>query len=538
MNRRDVHGSSDAARSLMIAAAIVAAVLQLIPSAVGPALAEDSPRTLGVVYADGRQTEDIALHRIEKPSEELFVSAYDLARIFRATRYWNSGARKLTLRIDDHKYTFTLDTRVVVIDGGNPVLLRVPVRYEEGAVMIPLEFISEVLVDRAFEKIELDEERLILAIGSLEYNITGISFVGDEETTSAVLDLKEELLYHVDSETPGLLRLKIYGGKLNALKFNATAGKGLFNRIRAEQTEHDSYLFFDVKKAAAKFRVEFLEPEGGESAGRKLAIYLEKGELPDIPETEFAGKKMTEILDDNSRGRRKTIAKIAIDPGHGGVDRGKTGPSGVDEKDVNLEIAFMLRDRLAEAYGVDVILTRIGDELVPLDRRAEIANSEGADLFISIHCNGWFHPDAGGFETFFLSPARTEEDTRLAREENASVRFENPGLQSHEVDDLDFILWDMVQNQFINESSKLAEFIQRELSEQLEIRNRGVKQAGLIVLKGLKMPAVLVEMAFLSNPQEEKLLQDQAFRRKVVQGIVEAVGRFQNQYSNGAYGTD
>ena len=161
------------------------------------------------------------------------------------------------------------------------------------------------------------------------------------------------------------------------------------------------------------------------------------------------------------------------------------------------------------------------------------AGSSYSSIFVSIvrRCNGWFHPDAGGFETFFLSPARTEDESRLAREENASIQFENPGLSPEEADDLDFILWDMVQNEFITESSELAELIQQELSEVLDIRNRGVKQAGFKVLKGIQMPAVLIEAAFLSNPEEERLLQDPDFQRRIVRGIVEGIRRFQNRYA-------
>ena len=518
-------------------AAVAAAVLLMCiaaPAGGGPAVppaADEPDATIGVVYADGRPTEDVALFRVEEGSDELFLSAYHVARIFKATKFWNPGARKLVLRIGIRRYLFTIDTRVVLVDN-EPVLLRVPVKYEQGSVMIPLEFISEVLAPSSREDIELDEERLVLTIGSPDYNITHIAFEEGDEGTRAVLTLTEELLYHVDSETPGLLRLKIYGGSLNSLLFTIPQGEGLFNRVRAEQTEHDAYLFFDVKRSAARFRVEFETDGEGRDVVRRLVIFLEKGELPEIPEVDYAGKRMLEILDEDARQRwREPLQRIAIDPGHGGIDNGKVGRSGVKEKDINLEIAMLLQERLLDALSVDIVMTRIEDELVPLERRAEIANAEGADLFISIHCNGWFHPDAGGFETFFLSPARTEDESRLAREENESTRFENPGLSAEEADDLDFILWDMVQNEFITESSELAELIQQELSEVLDIRNRGVKQAGFKVLKGIQMPAVLVEVAFLSNNEEERLLQDTDFQQRIVQGIVEGIRRFQNRYS-------
>ena len=507
------------------AAAVVAfLLLALCPAAIP---ADDPDATLGVVYADGRQTEDVPLYRLEKGSEELYISTYDVARIFKATKYWSPEARKLVLRIDSRRYLITIDTRVVVIDE-EPMLLRVPVRYADGSVWVPLEFVAEVLSPRSWETIELDEERLVLTIGSPDYNITDIHFVEDDDGTRAEIDLTEELLYHVNSDTPGILRIKIYGGRLNPLKLTVPEGKGLFNRVRAEQTEHDAYLFFDVKRAAARFKVEF------ESAGevlereRKLVIFLERGELPEIPDVDYAGKRMLEILDDEAVGRERTpIRIIAVDPGHGGVDNGKVGVTGVLEKDVNLEVALMLRNRLENELGFEVLLTRQSDELIPFDERVEIANSAEADVFISIHCNGWYSPSAGGVETFFLAPARTEEEARLAREENASIRFENSDLDPAEVDDLDFILWDMVQNEFINESSELAEIVQKELVDELDIRNRGVKQGGLRVLKGLRMPAVLVELAFLSNPKEEELLTDRDFRERAIRGIVEAIRRYQ-----------
>jgi len=106
----------------------------------------------------------------------------------------------------------------------------------------------------------------------------------------------------------------------------------------------------------------------------------------------------------------------------------------------------MLRDLLVSDYNMEVVMTRTEDVLVPLMRRAEIANAEGADIFVSIHCNGWFHPEAGGYEAFFLSQAKTEEATRLAMEENASMQFEGSSVSAEELDDLGFMLWDMVQN--------------------------------------------------------------------------------------------
>jgi len=518
-------------RSVLLAASVLACLAALASS-----LRAAPGRSLGVVYADGRQTEDVPLAKLDKDSDELFICAYDLARIFKATKFWNPGNRKLVLRIGNHRYMFTIDTRVVVVDE-TPTLLRMNVRYDENSIMIPLEFITLVLAPRSVEKIALDTNRLLLSIGSPEYNVTAIGIVDDKDGTRAVLSMTEELLYHIDSDTPGILRLKIYGGRLNPLRFTLPEGKGLLNRVRAEQMERDAYLFFDVKKSVLRYRVEFegeetgTAPAGDVKAPKKLVLFLERGKLPEIPGADFAGKKMVEMLDEGAQRKIiEPVRKIAVDPGHGGSDIGRMGASGAKEKDLNLQIALMLRDRLMEELGVDVVMTRTEDVLVPLDERVEAANTAGAQLFISIHCNGWFTSDAEGFEVFFLAPARTEDEERLGRDENASVAFENQNL-TDEGGDIDFILWEMVQNEYLNESSDLAEMIQREMSKALGIRNRGVKQTGLRVLKGLTMPGVLIETAFLSNPKEERLLLSAEFREKIVEGAIEAVRKFQSRYA-------
>ncbi len=498
----------------------------------GGAVSAASSESLGVVYSDGRPTEDVALAELERESDELFISAFDLARIFKATKFWNPGNRKLVMRIGSRRYLFTLDTRAVLVDE-TPVLMRVPVRYEDGAVMVPLEFITDILAPRSALKISLDRQRLLLSIGVPEYNVTGIEISDGREGTRAALTLTEELLYHIDSETPGILRLKIYGGRLDPAQFAIPDGKGLLNRVRAEQMEHDTYLYFDVKKTVKRYKVEFEAAGTGErdGASRRLVLFLERGPLPDIPPAEFAGRKMIEMLEEGARRAIiDPVRTIAIDPGHGGANAGRVSPSGFMEKDVNLAIALTLRDRLMQELGVDVVMTRAEDVDVSFEDRVETANTAGAQIFISIHCNGWFTSDAQGFEVFFLAPPRTADEERLAREENAPAGASAARPEASDTD-IDFILWDMVQNEYINESSDLAELIQREMAKSLDIRNRGVKQAGLYVLRGLAMPGVLIETGFLSNAKEERLLQSAAFRDRVAEAIVGAVRTFQSRYA-------
>jgi N-acetylmuramoyl-L-alanine amidase len=198
------------------------------------------------------------------------------------------------------------------------------------------------------------------------------------------------------------------------------------------------------------------------------------------------------------------------------------------EKDVNLAIAERTRELLVQELGVEVVMTREDDHLLSLTRRTEIANEAGGDLFVSIHCNSWFSSEAGGFEAYFLSPARTDRDRAVALAENKADEFS--GGSGDVRSDIDFILWDMVQSEFLNESSHFAELTQKAMGDRLGIRDRGVKQANFTVLQGARMPAVLIETAFLSNPQEESLLVDEDFQQRVAEGLVEAVKRLQERY--------
>lgn len=221
---------------------------------------------------------------------------------------------------------------------------------------------------------------------------------------------------------------------------------------------------------------------------------------------------------------------VVIDAGHGGHDPGARGPGGSPEKDVTLAIALALRQALSAHRGIHVLLTREDDTFVPLGRRARVANEARADLFVSIHANAATRPGAEGFETYFLSAAVTEEARRLAQRENASLRYESDSIDPSSFDDVNFILWDLAQNEYLRESSVLAETIQEELARRVSLRSRGVKQAPLYVLKGAFMPAILFETAFITNPREEALLNDVAFQSHLAEGLAASLAAYLDRY--------
>ena len=226
------------------------------------------------------------------------------------------------------------------------------------------------------------------------------------------------------------------------------------------------------------------------------------------------------------------LRTIVIDPGHGGVEAGSEGKFGTLEKNITLPVSQKLKALIEKNLAYRVVLTRDKDVDVSLENRAAIANNNRAVLFISVHVNGFPRSSARGSETFFLSLNATDEEARrLAYMENNSSEIESK-ISSEDEDDIMMILWDMAQSAFIKQSSELAESIQRELNSLLGTRNRGIKQAPFKVLTGVACPAVLVEIAFISNPSEERKLKTDDFQDNVAQAIYRGISNFLKTYQN------
>ena len=224
---------------------------------------------------------------------------------------------------------------------------------------------------------------------------------------------------------------------------------------------------------------------------------------------------------------------MVIDPGHGGEEVGALGPGGAMEKDVTLGIARKLRGALVNGLGVQAFLTRDRDVEVPLDERAAFANNYKADLFISIHANASRSHGAKGSEVYFLSYQSTDEESRRVAASEGAVEVSSSVAAGS---DLALILWDMAQAEHLEASSALATRIQEELAEVTGSQGRGIKQAPFRVLVGAAMPAVLLEVAFISNAEEEKLLVSEAYQNKVVGAVVRGVARYQHQRASVAGG--
>jgi len=214
------------------------------------------------------------------------------------------------------------------------------------------------------------------------------------------------------------------------------------------------------------------------------------------------------------------VKRIMLDPGHGGEDPGALGPNGLKEKDVVLKLAHLIGNKLESRLGVEVLYTRTNDVFIPLAKRPALANSKKADLFISLHLNASPDPKAKGIEVYYLNFTTDPEAMRVAALEN---RANNQGLA-----ELQDLVKAVLANTKLNESRELATKIQRELVRHLskyypDVEDRGVKYAPFLVLVGTRMPAVLIEVDFITNPEIAKRFTDGEYLENIAEGIVKGI---------------
>ncbi|MHC1704838.1 MAG: N-acetylmuramoyl-L-alanine amidase [Tenuifilaceae bacterium] len=230
------------------------------------------------------------------------------------------------------------------------------------------------------------------------------------------------------------------------------------------------------------------------------------------------------------------IKKVVIDPGHGGRDPGTVGSKSY-EKDIALSISLKFGALISKnLQDVEIIYTRNHDKSVPLDERSKIANASGADLFISIHCNSSPSKSAYGTETYVLGLHKSEDNLDVAMRENAVITYEEDYSSKYEGYDPksteSFIIFTLMQNSFIEQSLSFANDVQTEFKQHAKRYNRGVKQAGFLVLWKASMPSVLIEVGYLSNAREEAYLTSEAGQNSIASAIYRAFDTYKKHIDN------
>lgn len=284
------------------------------------------------------------------------------------------------------------------------------------------------------------------------------------------------------------------------------------NKIRVGQFDTSTVrIVFELLKPDYEFKVIQLE----NPFRIVIDIYLKGG-----------SKQLSKELEKKKESQISLKRTIVIDPGHGGKDPGAIGPTGLKEKDVVLDVALKVRELLKSDPQYDIVLTRDQDIFIPLNKRTEIANKINADLFISIHANASTNSYARGVETYLLNWTDDEEAIRVAARENAISVKKMKQLKG----ELGFMLASLEREAKRDDSVRLAGYIHNSMADELKNdfsrHNNGVKQALFYVLVGAQMPSCLLEISYISNPEEERLLDDESYRMKIAQSLVEGIKNY------------
>lgn len=524
---------------------------------------------------DGRQVE-IPIQRI---GGVRYVALAALARGFGGAVDWLDPGEHASAVFLGERVVFRRGSPFVEARGSLHQIPRAP-RFQDGELFVPFAFIQQGLPAIFPERFDFEAEGASLhggppggSLSGIEYLIApGLTtlrffFVGTPPTGLAA-----------DNSVPHTLVVRAPGARLERLDPRGVARLGLVDSLHVERDPQgaprlvfflaeDTFLYqVATLVEPAGFEVTLFSPASGVDEEAVLARGAPSplGGLPPPPIRRGVsagpppgGRAEAPPADASSGGQAETspaetvpppavetplaaerpkrsertgIRTVVIDAGHGGRDAGAIGPTELREKDVTLQVARGLQAELERRSDLRVVLTRDRDVFVPLTTRTRMANEARADLFVSIHCNAARSRSGAGFETYFLSEAKTEDARRVAQMENSSLRFENPEIDPEQLGELNFILWDLAQNEYLRESSFLAELVQNGLDDELDLQDRGVKQAGFWVLNGAWMPAVLVETAFISNPSEERLLGSVEFQRKLVDGIADSLLEYVDVY--------
>ncbi|MGH7310704.1 MAG: N-acetylmuramoyl-L-alanine amidase family protein, partial [Candidatus Rokuibacteriota bacterium] len=406
------------------------------------------------------------------------------------------------LRVPGHVVTFTRNWAQVLVDG-QPVVLDAPVRVKAGAWLVPETFVARVLprMTQAGPPAALPKTAVQTAAGALEE----LRFRSYPSFTRVVLETSQAVTYRLEQSGPREARVRVVGFRSEPRIEEVR--DGLVAEVRVERAGRDLLL-----------RVVF-EGQPGEV---KAMTLLDPHRLV----LDF-GRPVDETI--GERVQAAPLRAIVLDAGHGGQDTGAVGPSGLTEKELVLDVTRRVAKLVEEQLKIKVLLTRDDDNFVTLRDRTTMANRARADLFVSIHANAHRHA-VSGVETYFLSSEATDNAARqLAALENSVVELEAPSPRARP-DFVKAILWDLAQSEFQTESSRLAEIVQDSMTQALRMPNRGVKQAGFYVLGGAAMPAVLIEVGFVSNPQEERRLRDSRYRDEIARAIVAGLVEYRRHW--------
>jgi N-acetylmuramoyl-L-alanine amidase len=460
---------------------------------------------LTLLSADGRRTLPITML-----SDREFVALDDLAAAFQLTVRQEAGA--VTVTYKSGTIVLTPDQTLASVAGRLISLPAAPTR-SGGRLMVPIEFISRALAPIHDARLDLRRPSHLLIVGDLRVprvtiqieplaDASRLTIETTPRTTSTVSQEASRLTIAFDADALDLAIPNVQArGFVQAIRLVDAVTLGIdlgprFAAVRSSTQTSDS---------AARLIVDLLSlsADAGAPATAAAAPAAPPAERPLFGQPASA------------------FRTLVIDPGHGGEDQGVRGRNGTVEKDLTLSVARRLKALVEGRLGVRVLLTRDDDRAVPLDRRAAVANNNKADVFISLHANASPLESASGAS---VRVAAFDADER-ARAGLASERVPVFGGGSR---DIDLVFWDLAQVRHVDRSGELAEILAQQFRARVPLDHQPTGREPLRVLESANMPAVLVEMGYLTNGNQEKGLAGAEFQNTFVQAVLDGLLRFRD----------
>jgi N-acetylmuramoyl-L-alanine amidase len=411
------------------------------------------------------------------------------------------AAVRAYLRTSGHTVMLTRNWARVVVDD-RPLVLDAPVRVSKGVWLVPDSFVERV-VPRLTAASGVPAPVIIPAAAvappapAAEPALEELRFRSYPSFTRVVLETSAPVAYRIEGRGEHDARVRLSGlmGAARTLEIR----DGFVEEVRLERARGDAVLrvIFDGTPGEVRANT-FADPD-------RLVLDFMRPVVPS---------------ERDQRATTTPLRVMVLDAGHGGHDSGALGPTGLMEKELVLDVTRRVAKLVGDQLGIKVLLSRDGDHFVTLRDRTSFANKQRADVFVSIHANAHRETASEGVETYFLSSEATDNGARqVAALENSVVQLEKPAARGRGADIVKTILWDLAQSEFQEESSRLAEIVQDSMTHSLRIPSRGVKQAGFYVLGGAAMPAVLIEIGFVTNPKEERKLRETRYRDDIARAI-------------------
>ena len=441
----------------------------------------------------------------------------DLARLFDLTSREDALAGGLTISTKTQTITLTAN-QALASAAGRVVSLPAPPVKEGRSWFVPIDFVPRALAPALGTRLELRRPSRLIIAGDLRVPRITARIEPLGVNTRVTFDVLPAAPHTVVQEGARVLV------RFDADALDATLPPSPVPDIIKAVHVGESPLTIAIELGPRFAAFKSADAAGERGAGRIVVeIVAQTTEAPPPAQQPAApaAPETPPLLDIAPAGAVRTIV---IDAGHGGDEHGARGPQGTLEKDVTLGVARRLKAAIETRLGARVILTRDADQTVGLDERAAVANNNKADLFISLHANASVRASAAGAEVFYLSLGDYgAQAQRVAQGESEALPVFGGGTR-----DIDVILWEMAQARHIEQSAELATAVEASLRQRVPMSPRAIQQAPFRVLVGANMPAVLVEMGFITNPEQERQLASEAFQSNIVQALVDSLARFRD----------